>query len=129
MLKRSRLGEYCELMVKAKFIFHGFEVFPANGHDSRADFIAMMDGEFYRVQVKSGRLKNGKVVAQTCSRSSYGRRDYRGNADLLAIWCIDTSTCYLLPVSRANKNEMHLRVSATKNNQLAGVKFANDYQI
>jgi hypothetical protein len=95
------------------------------------------DGErLYRVQVKTGRLRNG-AIRMTCSSSHFHRRKsgerssrtYRGQVDFLAVYCPETKKVYLLPESELVETHGHLRVMPTKNRQVRNVRWAREFEL
>jgi PD-(D/E)XK nuclease superfamily protein len=73
--RRTATGAASELQVAADLLNKGFEVFNAFDPHASCDLIAMKEGRFLRIQVRTGQLlKNGKVSA--------GRH---GEHDVLAI--------------------------------------------
>ncbi|MHB8692803.1 MAG: group I intron-associated PD-(D/E)XK endonuclease [Solirubrobacteraceae bacterium] len=88
------------------------------------------EGEVLRVQVKSGRIRNGCVLFNTCSTDhGRGRQDYRGRADLIAVHVPDASEIYLVPVDDCPSFTAVLRLNAPRNNQRMGIRFAEDYTL
>jgi hypothetical protein len=88
------------------------------------------DGTLLRWQVKSGRIRNGCVVFNTCSTDhGHGRQDYRGRADRIAIHVPRWPEIYVVPVDEFRSYTGILRLEATKNNQRKRVRFASDYTL
>ncbi len=48
---------------------------------------------------------------------------------MFAVWCPETLAVYLIPVGDVGSNKVALRVDPPKNNQVAGIRFATDYQV
>jgi hypothetical protein len=85
------------------------------------------------VQIKTRRLRNGRIVFKTCSvRSNRQRsvsRDYGSDADVFLVHCAETDGIYAVPVAHASRGEMSLRVARTVNGQAAGIKWASEYAL
>lgn len=123
------IGDRSEAMVLATLLKLGKVVLTPHGDNRRYDLVVDDDGKFVRIQVKTGRLKNGAVVAPTASTYAHRggqRRGYIGQADLFAIYCPETDQVYLVPVADAPSAEIALRVDAPLRN-LAGVRWAKDF--
>lgn len=58
-----------------------------------------------------------------------GRKSYAGQIDVFAVYCHENDEVYLLPVEKAGSAEGAIRIDPPKNNQLAGVNLAADYQM
>ena len=87
-------------------------------------------GDIIRVQVKSGRVRKDCVLANTRSTDhGRGRQPYTDRVDILAIHAEDIGRQFVVPVPEATGFEVRLRLTATRNNQLAGVRFARDYRL
>jgi hypothetical protein len=114
----------------------GHGVYVAFGENTRADLV-IDDGEkLLRVQCKTGRLRRGAVEFATAS--TYGhhrnprviRRTYTGEIDLFAVYCLETSGVYLVPIQDVpTKSYACLRVNPSLNNQYRYVRFAQQYEI
>ena len=109
------------------------------GENQRYDLlIEDHDGKFIRVQCKTGRLKKGAVIFNTCSvtyhhPSNQGtkvyRHDYRDAADVFGVYCPDTDRVYIVPVDEVGTVAASLRVEPTKNSQRKRVRWASDYEL
>lgn len=107
------------------------------GDGSRYDIVADCPVEgFVRIQCKTGRLLKGAVVFSTAS--TYGhhrqegnpRRVYVGEIDYFAVWCEALAKGCLVPIGSApGKSTQSLRVQQPRNNQMAGIMWARDYEI
>lgn len=129
-------GERSERKVIAALLEHGYEVLIAPyGENRRYDLVLDLRDRFVRVQTKTARLAPDRsaLIAATCSVSGLGaarrRLGYRGQVDLFAIYSPDTNRVYLVPVDECPESEVRLRLSATKNGQASGVRFAADYEL
>ncbi len=130
MKDTCQIGDNSEAHVLAKFVAKGWTVLIPWGQ-KRFDFVIDRGKGFERVQVKTGRLVAGAVVAKLYSSNPYGdkksTRTYtKKEIDLFAIYCPQTNEVYLMNVGIKNCN---LRVEMPKNNQRDRVKFAKDFRI
>jgi hypothetical protein len=117
-------------------IRNGYRIALPFGENHRYDLIADDGERLYRVQVKTGRLRNG-AIRMTCSSSHAHRRkpgerstrSYRGEVDFLAVYCPETKKVYVLPESELVELHGHLRVAPTKNGQARRVRWARDFEL
>ncbi|MEO0895082.1 MAG: group I intron-associated PD-(D/E)XK endonuclease [Bacteroidota bacterium] len=85
------------------------------------------------VQVKARSL-NSKGVLEIPFRQSYSTKNGvqttqwdKNSIDIVCVYCPETDQCYYFNPSRFGRT-ISLRVKAPKNNQIAGINFADDYR-
>jgi hypothetical protein len=102
--------------------------------DAPYDLVFDLSTRLLRVQCKWAVLK-GDVAIIRCVRcrrgpDGYIRRVYEeGEIDLIAAYCADVDTCYLLPAAMSvNRKAVQLRLAPTLNNQQRLINWAKDYE-
>lgn len=125
------IGEKSEGMLLAKFLQKGWIVLIPFGDNQRYDFVIDRGNGFERVQVKTGRLRNGCIKFP--ARSSYGHRgakhkSYQGQIDLFGVYCLDNEKIYLVPIGNL-KSYGTLRIEEPKNNQKENIILAEKFLI
>lgn len=135
-MNNNEKGELSESKIISCLLEHGYSVSIPFGNNQPYDLI-MDDGrDLKKIQVKTGRLRNGVILANACkteknwkdkksSSVKYSKSDF----DLLAIYCPDTKSTFLIPFEDISSSKMSLRVEPTKNGQLYDIKWAKDYKI
>jgi hypothetical protein len=126
------IGERSEAHIVARLLDAGKSVLKPHGDNRRYDLVLDEGDRFVRVQCKTGRLRNGTVAFSTCSsyvHRGLGRKDYRGQADVFAVYCPDNDKAYMVPVDVVGLRTCHLRIDASKNGQHEGVRSAMDYEV
>jgi hypothetical protein len=130
------VGDKTTLAVMAALYQAGYALYTPFGENTRADLIIERKGELLRVQIKSGRLRQGTVQFACCS--TYGhhpspalvRRSYHGEIDVFGVHCRETGAVYLIPIEDLdNSTSVWLRVDPPKNNQQDRIRWAADYEI
>lgn len=92
--------------------------------------VDMPDGRLVRVQVKSGRVRGGGVVFNSCSTDhGRGRTDYVGRADVFAVHAPTADGVYVLDVTAATTRATTLRLEPTRNAQERRIRFAADHTL
>lgn len=93
------------------------------------DLVAVApDGRMPRIQVKSGRVRNGCVEFNSCSTDhGRGRRHYRGRADVIAVYVSSLSRVFVVPVDDCPSFRGYLRLDPPRNNQQRRVRLAEKY--
>ena len=129
MVSPKKIGEKSEGQVLAAFLRADKQVLTPFGDSARYDLVVDEDGDFIRVQAKTGKVKDGAIVFKTCSVDWYGktRRSYRGEADVFAVYVQESDDLYIVPVDGLPVTEARLRLAATKNGQTKGVRMANPF--
>lgn len=119
-------GVVAEMQVASKLIEDGYTVSePIN--DGKYDLVAEKGGEFTRIQVKNGRMKNGSVRATLCEYSRgdtyvYGKDDI----DAFGIYNSENGV-FFMDVEDAPEQLVHIRVEEAEMEQPT-IRYAEDYR-
>ncbi|MEA2492348.1 MAG: hypothetical protein QOJ29_259 [Thermoleophilaceae bacterium] len=99
------------------------------GEGSPFDLAALTpSGDLVRIQVKSGRVRNGCIEFNTCTTDhGHGRQPYHGRADVIAVHAREIDRVFIIPVDECALYRGYLRLDAPRNNQRLGVRMAEDY--
>jgi len=111
------IGERSEARIIFALLGYGRVVLIPFGDSQRYDLVVEEAGVFYRVQCKTGNIKNGSINFVTSSSQVHrkkGRKDYKGQIDFFAIYCPSNDKVYLLPVDEAPLTSGRLRIEAPK---------------
>ena len=124
-------GDICEGAVLAEMTKLGLTVLVPWRQDMPYDLVVHLpDDRFLRVQCKTGRERGGCVLFNSASTDhGRGRLDYRGRADVLAVYCPTLDRVYVVPVEEAAGYVTSLRLTASRNNQRRGIRMAEDYEV
>lgn len=125
-------GNLTELQCLAAFVEQGCAVSIPYGDNSKYDFIAEIDKNLYKIQVKTSSLKDEGAIQFSC-RSTHvncsGVKNERyspEDVDFFATYW--DNKCYIVPVNECSAQKT-LRFVPPKNGQVKGVSFAKDYEI
>ncbi|MBO0725942.1 MAG: hypothetical protein J2P52_10105 [Blastocatellia bacterium] len=101
------------------------------GNGAPYDLIVDTGKRLLKVQVKTGRLREGCVLfAAQRINGRHGTKRYKydeGEVDLFAVYCQENELVYLAP-TLGSLAEGRLRVSSTKNNQQQNARWAKDFE-
>jgi hypothetical protein len=129
------IGDQSTLAIILALTEAGYHVLLPFGENTRYDLAIEAGGSLQRVQCKTGRLSKGAVVFRTAS-SYYNHphpkmpaKHYRGQVDIFAVYCRETSGVYLIPIGELPESQAGPRVDPPRNNQRRGIRFAGDYEI
>src|SRR5215218_9499892 len=124
------VGQRTEAVVLAELVRRGHRVLVPFGVNHRYDLALDLGDRFLRVQCRTGRLRNGRILFNTESIRSNTRatvrRGYQGDVDLFLVYCPDTERVYALSVDELALSEGSLRVEPTTNGQQKGIRWAAD---
>lgn len=128
----KRIGEISEAKVLASLLSAGYVVLQPYGDNQRYDLVIEETGSFKRVQVKTARLTEfNSITFSTRSISSNGKTvsNYRGQIEFFGIYCPEIDKCYLVPIDKAGKSVMSLRLGKPKTKHDYSGKYAIAYEI
>ena len=133
MLTTDQKGAIAEAKIACAAIELGIEVYRPVADGGRYDMIFDLDGRLVRVQCKYARLENDVVLVRCrrCRRTANGllHRGYTPDEiDAFAAYCPELDRCFFLPINHCgNQMAVQLRVSPPRNNQSAGIRWADDF--
>ena len=128
----NAIGERAQGMILAEVMKYGYTVLIPFGEGRRYDMVIEKNAQFFRLQCKAGRYENGVVEFNTCSVhwwAKTGRSYSREEIDYFAVYCEHTGKVYLVPPEDVGTTAAVLRIEPTANNQVKGVRWAEDYEI
>lgn len=133
MLSSHFIGEITEQQVAIEFLKLGILVSKPLVQSSKYDFIADIEHNLYKIQVKTGTFKENAYLEFATSTShtntqgtlnlSYSKND----VDFFATMYEDQ--CYLIPYHLCGKRAQRIRFIPTKNGQTKGILFAKDFHL
>jgi hypothetical protein len=128
------VGDRTEAIVIAALMRLGYRVLRPLSSNQRYDLVLDVDGQFLRIQCKTGRLRKGAIVFSTHSvrsnRTGTFVRSYTDEADVFLVHCPDTDRIYAVPVGDSGVlKEASLRVTAPANGQTKGIRWAADHEL
>ena len=126
----SGRGNVSELKVITAYAEAGFAVSVPLGGGVAYDLIVDTGMRLLKVQVKTGRLRNGCILFPTMRFSGHsgrGRRYDPGEIDLFAVYCHDNGQIYVMPLD-TSLTEGRLRCFETRNNQKQKIRWALEYE-
>jgi hypothetical protein len=99
----------------------------------RYDLLIYLDNKWNRVQIKTGRIKNGAVLFSTHSVVSRMhkkclKKDYRGEIEFFGVYSPKLDTTYLVPVDEVGTDTGFLRFALAKNGQKGRIRLAKDFE-
>ncbi|MCL4183238.1 MAG: hypothetical protein KJ011_07300 [Burkholderiaceae bacterium] len=127
------IGDLGVARTLSRLLESGYAVSLPFGDNLRYDLIIDDGQHLLRVQCKTGRLDSkGSIAFPVCSCANHrgrGRRDYRGDIDAFGVYCPDTESVYLVPMSVLNgcRREARLRVHPARNAQVKGTRMASAF--
>ena len=127
------VGDVSEMAVAFALVRAGYVVAKPYGENCRYDLVLDMNGTLSRVQVKTGRFRNGAVEWACCSTHGHRKgpttRPYTNQIEFFGVYCPEVQSTYLVPIAQTSRRACSLRVYPTKNNQKSRIRWAQDYLI
>lgn len=127
------IGEITEQQVVLEFLKLGYLVSKPLVQSSRYDFIVDINHKLYKIQVKTGTLKEESYIefaTSTSHTNTQGTLNLTYSSDDVDFFAtMYEGQCYLVPHDICGKRSQRLRLSPTKNKQTKGITFAVDYHL
>jgi len=108
------------------------------GDNDRFDCVINRGNGFERIQVKTGRYRNGVIIFSVRSSHHHTKKghitgncykNYKNDVEAFGVYCHTVDKCYLIPISKVGVNSMYLRIEEPKNNTKININWAKDYEI
>jgi hypothetical protein len=122
-------GNAAEAAVLQALTAAGIHVLVPFGEGLPFDLVGVVsEGTMLRLQVKSGRVRNGCVEFNSSSTDhGKGQQHYRGRADVIAVYVRTLRRVFMVPVNDCPSSRGYLRLDAPLNNQRRRVRLAEHY--
>lgn len=127
------IGEITEQQVALEFLKLGYLVSKPLVQSSKYDFVVDINHKLYKIQVKTGTLKENAYIefatstSHTNTKGTINLTYSEDDVDFFAT--MYEGECYLIPIQNCGKRAQRLRIVPTKNGQTKGVTFAKDYHL
>ena len=128
------IGIVSELVAMERFSRAGFFLYVSFGDAAPADLLLVdRNARMFRIQVKTGRLRNGAVLFSCVSNHGHRKMpptSYVGRIDAFAVYCPDNDELYLIPIGApaATSSVGSLRIIPPSNNLSKMIRWAKDYR-
>jgi PD-(D/E)XK endonuclease len=133
LLTTDQKGAIAELAIAKAAIALGAGVYRPLTEGGRYDLIFDLGSRLVRVQCKWA-CRRGEIVSVRCysaRRTAAGlvQQSYTADeVDAVAAYCLELDRCFFLPTERfPGRTTVQLRLSAARNNQQAGVNWADEF--
>lgn len=133
MLNTKQIGNITEVESMLAFLKLGYNVLQPYGDCERYDFVADVNGKFFKIQCKTCRANEDESVIEFSCRSTHRaegkciHEKYSENdTDFFATTY--KGKCYLVPQNECNTSKK-LRFTIPANGQVKGISFAKDYEL
>ena len=124
------IGDRSEAVVLAALVQRGYHVLIPFGENHRYDLVVDDGSKFFRIQVKTGRLRKGVIWFNCYSSHTHRKgttcRRYLGDIEYFGVYCSHVESVYLVPVGDVPLRGC-LRIDHPKNGQFKKMRWAGDY--
>ena len=129
-------GERSEAKVLGRMVELGYTVLTPFGENCSYDFVVDDGEELNRIQVKTGRLREGKVIAGL-SRTRFNatgskREGYpEGSIDAYVIYCHEIESAFWVDPEDAGETQIHIRIDPPDDTHRTSraINWADDYRL
>jgi hypothetical protein len=131
----QKRGQATEAIVTAELIARDVSVLTPAYDNDPYDLVTRIDGEFYRLQVKTAYdgKNDGAVEFRTRSvrtkSKGYEREGYDGKIDYFAVLNVRTEDVYLVPIEDAGAAATTIRYEPAANNNRTNINWHEEYRI
>lgn len=120
-MNTKQKGDIAEAQVIAAMLKDGFSVLIPFGDRNRYDFVLEENGEYLRIQVKTGSRCGKSLRFKSCSTTTEAGRvkhvHYKGQADVFAVYDPISGKIYLVPVENCGERDTRLSLNGKPRNQ------------
>jgi hypothetical protein len=131
-----RTGQISEAVIMARFLQLGYVVLTPYGGNQRYDLVIEdADGQFWRIQCKTGWINEARTILQfsTANSNVTGKnrqlRHYRGQCNYFAVYNEVLNKVYLIAVDQVAIGVASLCLSSSENNRNKDKLCARDYEL
>lgn len=125
------IGNLSEMKVMTRLIELGHKVSIPYGDNCRYDLILDLNGTLQKIQIKTGRYKDGCVVFETRSVNKIGgcyqRNNYKNQVHYFIIYCPQLNQLYIIDPNELSNTSGRLRVDPPKRTYLKNIIWAKDH--
>ncbi len=134
MANTTQIGTTTEGVILAALLKAGKTVLIPFGNQQDYDLVMEENGCFFRIQCKTGRLKQGTVQFNLYTMAQQGtakhtRKCYGDKVDFYGVYCPANQKTYLVPREAVSQALGILRVDPPANNQVKNIRWAVDFEI
>ena len=117
-MNSKSIGESSEAQVLAVLLKAYKKVLLPFGDNQRYDLVVDTGSRFVRVQIKTGRVKNGSLAFETSSittkNGDFIHKNYTGQIDYFAVYWREKDLVLFVPIEKTGKRGTTLRFNPTK---------------
>ena len=133
MRSTKQIGNITEVECMLAFLKLGYNILQPYGDCERYDFVADVNGKFYKIQCKTCKVNEDESVIEFSCRSTHrveGKcvHEKYSEEDTDFFATTYNGKCYLVPQNECNTAKK-LRFTTPANGQVKGISFAKDYEI
>jgi hypothetical protein len=123
------IGNVTEAKILAALVQAGYLVSYPLGSGHKYDLVIDDGTRLFRVQCKTGRVRDGSLIFNGYSMPGSGarRQSYKGAADFFAVLNPEDDRVFLVPVGEVGESDVSLRLVPTGNGQSRRVRWADGY--
>lgn len=130
MKDTTRIGAVTVSAVQFALLKKGYNVLVPVNEGLRYDLVAEIEGQFHRVQCKTGILKPGFIEFRNYTVRRGGLNiEYGDTIDYFGVYCPQNEKVYLLPQVECKSKITRLRLIPPLNNTKLRTRWAEKYEV
>lgn len=135
MLTSKQLGNITEIECMLAFIKLGYNVLTPYGDCERYDFVADINGNLIKIQVKhacDSNIEDGYITFRCANKTTQNGSfvNHRYSKEQIDYFATHyNGKCYLIPVEETGSSMKTLRFKPPANGQVKGITFAEEYEL
>lgn len=110
-MNTKTVGELTEAKVLVKLLESGYVCSKPFGDNARYDLIVDDGVILQKVQIKTGRVRNGAIEFNVMSCSRYVNKHYKGQVDCFIVYVPELNKYYLVPEDEVGTSKFYLTLS------------------
>ena len=128
-MNSKQIGNVTEVECMLAFLKLGYNVLQPYGDCERYDFVADINGKFYKIQCKTSKKTDDiETSIEFSCRSSHRVNEKYTSEDVDFFATTYRDKCYLIPQNECSTSKK-LRFIPPANGQIKGISFAKDYEL
>ena len=122
-MNTKSVGELTEAKIIVKLLELGYVCSKPFGDNARYDLIVDDGLRLSRVQIKTGRVREGSVIFNVTSANRYTNKHYKGQIEAFVVFVPEINKYYWIPIEDTGKSKMQFSLNGNHFNAKSASRF------